>query len=46
MGEWQKTNDLTDADKLFLKEFEEEKASFTNLKIAGFQWYKYSTMQR
>ena len=47
MGEWQNSHQLSDADKQFMKDFDANKnRQQQNLTIAGFQWYKYSTMKK
>lgn len=46
MGDWQKQHALKEADTLFLNEFQKELSSYPNLRIVGFQWYKYSTMKK
>nr|MBP6413653.1 hypothetical protein [Bacteroidia bacterium] len=46
MGDWQKQHALKEADTLFLNEFQKELSSYLNLRIVGFQWYKYSTMKK
>lgn len=46
MGGWLKDHALQEADALFLNEFQKEISAYPNLSIAGFQWYKYSTMKK
>ncbi len=46
MGAWLKDHALQEADALFLNEFQKEISAYPNLSIAGFQWYKYSTMKK
>ncbi len=46
MGLWQKQHTLQEADSLFLNDFQKELSAYPNLSIAGFQWYKYSTMKK
>lgn len=46
MGAWLKDHTLQEANALFLNEFQKEITAYPNLSIAGFQWYKYSTMKK
>jgi hypothetical protein len=47
MGEWQRAHSLDDANSLFMEDFNKnKKLANSSVRLAGFQWYKYSTMKK
>jgi hypothetical protein len=47
MGEWQRANKTDEAARIFLKDYRKGKSeNWKNVSLAGFQWYKYSTMKK
>ncbi|MBL0049544.1 MAG: hypothetical protein IPP32_15775 [Bacteroidetes bacterium] len=47
LGEWQQEHAQDEANKIFLDEYNAKKTELLDhINVAGFQWYKYSTMKK